>query len=313
MQAVVVQREAEGGLAITEVEEPTPLSQEVIVEVHTISINRGEVRAAANKPDGARMGWDLAGVVVQPAADGSGPRRGQRVIGFSRRQDAWAQRVAVPSRDVGVLPDDAPFNAAVTLPVAGLTALHGVEANGSLLGRRVAVTGCTGGVGMFAVQLACQAGAQVVATVRRPEQVEYARALGAASVLVTQEGEGLEEQGPFHLTHDGVGGVLLQNLLTNLAADGVAFSFGVTGGATISLPIPTLMGKGRAKLYGYNLYAHSAIYPARTDLERLSVLLAAGQLAPRIGREAVWTEIGELAKAFLARTFQGKGVLHLKR
>ena len=61
------------------------------------------------------------------------------------------------------------FEQAATLPVAGLTALRALELGGFVLGKRVAVTGASGGVGRFAIQLAKLAGAHVTAIARRTE------------------------------------------------------------------------------------------------------------------------------------------------
>ena len=84
----------------------------------SLTLNRGEVRGALGGPDGARPGWDIGGVVEQAAADGSGPKVGTRVVGILGR-GAWAQRVAVPGNQLGVLPDNVSFEQASTLPVAG--------------------------------------------------------------------------------------------------------------------------------------------------------------------------------------------------
>ena len=120
--AVVVDHAVPGTLAIREVAPPTPLPSEALVRVATISLNRGETRRAMEAADGWCPGWDLAGVVVQAAADGSGPRTGARVVGFLR-SGAWAESVVVPTNALAELPDAVTFAQAATLPVAGLTAL----------------------------------------------------------------------------------------------------------------------------------------------------------------------------------------------
>ena len=68
---------------------------------------------------------------------------------------SWAEQIAaVPAEAVAVLPDGVGFAEAATLPVAALTALRLVRESGTLLGRRVLVTGAAGGVGRILVQLA---------------------------------------------------------------------------------------------------------------------------------------------------------------
>src|SRR5256712_4060867 len=151
--AVVVDPEAPGRLAIRPVPDPAPDRGEALVRVHAISLNRGEVRRSGMAPAGWRPGWDLAGVVERAVADGSRPRAGARVVGFLP-EGAWAQHVAVPKNALAELPDKVTFAHTATFPVAGLTALLALGKGGLLLGRRVLVTGATGGGGEVPVPLA---------------------------------------------------------------------------------------------------------------------------------------------------------------
>ncbi len=154
---------------LNEVPEPVPMPDEAIVEVHAFSLNRGELALFASRPEGWRPGQDVAGVVVQPAADGSGPEKGTRVVAWVDGA-GWSQRVAAPTARMAVLPDNVSFASAATLPVAGLTALRTLRQGGALLGQRVLITGAAGGVGRFAVQLATLAGAEVTGVVSHPDR-----------------------------------------------------------------------------------------------------------------------------------------------
>jgi len=158
--AVVVDPDAPGRLVLKPVPEPVPDRGEAIVRVRAISLNRGEVRRSTMAAAGWRPGWDLAGVIERAAADGTGPKVGERVVGFLP-EGAWAQRVAVPKNALAELPEKVTFSQAATFPVAGLTALLALGKSGPLLGKRVLITGATGGVGDFAVQLARLAGVAV--------------------------------------------------------------------------------------------------------------------------------------------------------
>jgi NADPH2:quinone reductase len=60
----------------------------------------------------------------------------------------------VETAEIGVMPTEVDFAAASALPVGGVTALRAVRALGSLLGRRLLVTGASGGVGRYAVSAA---------------------------------------------------------------------------------------------------------------------------------------------------------------
>ena len=130
-QAVVVDQKVPGKLIIRDIAMPQPLPSEALVRVSAISLNRGETRRSIQAEDGWRPGWDLAGVVEQAAADGSGPHTGGRVVGFLP-DGAWAQYVAVPSHALASLPDAVTFAQAATLPVAGLTALYALAKRGAV-------------------------------------------------------------------------------------------------------------------------------------------------------------------------------------
>ena len=186
IRAVVVTRDARSGLVLGEVDAPDPVPSEALARVAAIGLNRGEVRGARTAPAGSRIGWDFAGTIEKAAADGSGPPAGTRVVGLLEG-GAWAELVAVPTRAVAPLPDEVTFSQAATLPLAGLTAWLALEKAGGLLQRKVIVTGASDGGGYFAVQLAREGGAQVVAQVRSAESVERAGAAGAHHVVVGAE------------------------------------------------------------------------------------------------------------------------------
>lgn len=306
-RAVVVDPNAAGRLAIQAVPPPVAERAEAVVRVHAISLNRGEVRRSTQAPAGWRPGWDLAGVVEQAAADGSGPQAGARVVGLLP-EGAWAERVAVPGHSLAGLPDAVTFAQAATFPVAGLTALHALAKGGLLLGRRVLVTGATGGVGNFAVQLAHLAGARVTASVRRADQTAVVRALGADAVIV---GEEIPPSPRYDLVVESVSGRTLATAVAALAKAGTCVTLGVSGAVESTIDARQFFLTGRATLYGFSLFSELGHEPAGIGLRRLATLVAEGKLTPHVSVERPWTEIGRVAQDLLDRRFPGKAVLAL--
>jgi NADPH:quinone reductase-like Zn-dependent oxidoreductase len=252
----------------------------------------------------------LAGVVEIPAADGSGPPQGARVVGL-RRAGAWAELVSVPTNALAELPPSVSFAQAATLPVAGLTAYHAVLKGGSLLGRPVLVTGASGGVGYFAIQLAQLSGAQVTAYIRQPGYETLVREAGAQSVVIGEDLSPASEYGPYHLIIESVGGKTLGVALGLLAQDGKTVLYGVSGGAEVTFNAAQFFGTGSVSLYGLRLFDELRFESAAVGLKRLLSLVEVGQLHPHIDLEAPWTQIADVAQQLLDRRFPGKAVLHI--
>ncbi|HXJ81083.1 MAG TPA: zinc-binding dehydrogenase [Candidatus Methylomirabilis sp.] len=306
-RAVIVDPDAPGRLVIRPVAEPSPDRGEAVVRVRALSLNRGEVRRSGTAAAGWRPGWDLAGVIERTAADGSGPSVGARVVGLLP-EGAWAERVAVPTHALAALPDKVTFSQAATFPVAGLTALYALAKGGLLLGRRVLVTGATGGVGDFAVQLARLAGAHVTASARRADRTAVLRQLGAHEVVV---GDDIPAEPKYDVIIESVGGRTLGTALAALGRAGVCVTLGVSASAEVTFDARAFFVSGRATLYGFYLFTELGSEPASVGLRRLAELVASGQLAPHVSLERPWAEINQVAQGLMARKFSGKAVLTL--
>jgi len=291
---------------LREVAEPQPAADEAIVEVHAFSLNRGELALLASRPEGWRPGQDIAGVVVQAAANGSGPKEGTRVVALVDGA-GWAQRVAAPTARMAALPDNVSFASAATLPVAGLTALRLVRLGGSLLGRRALITGAAGGVGRFAVQLAALAGAEVTGVVGRPERATGLAERGATAVVThIQEAEGV-----FDLILESVGGSSLAGAISKVAPGGTIAVFGNTSREETPLSFANFVGHAGARLVAFFIYESGTPASMGVDLATLVSLVASGKLTPEIGLEDSWRNLSRAATALRDRNVNGKVVLHI--
>lgn len=305
MRALVARPSAAHGLELAELDAPDPAPAEALVAVRAVSLNRGEARYLPRRKEGTVHGWDVAGVVRAAAGDGSGLAEGARVVGLVD-EGAWAELAAVPTDRLAELPEGVSFEEASTLPVAGLTAVRALVVAGSVLGRRVLITGASGGVGRFAVQLAHRGGAHVTAVVASPERGEGLAELGADEVIheLTPEGE------PFDVILESVGGASLAAALGRVAPAGIVVAFGNSSGEDTTFNVAGFYNRKGARLYGMRVFDElDRHHTAVRDLRFLAKEVAAGRLDPHITLTASWREAGPALEALLERRVRGKAVL----
>ena len=305
MRALVAASGAPGGIELREVEEPSPADGIAVVDVRACSLNRGECTALLTAEDGWRPGWDVAGVIAEPALDGSSPPPGTRVVAWVHG-GGWAERVDVRSSHLASIPDEISFETASTLPVAGLTAMGALAFVDPLEGRRVAITGAAGGVGRFAVQLGHALQADVTAVVGSPERGEGLPELGADHVVLALEREGE----PFDLILESVGGSTLAAALGRVSPDGTVVTFGNSSNEPTTFDTRTFYRRGRPTMKGY-LVTHELLEGrlGTAELAELAGLVASGRLRVEIDLVVPWTEAASAVTALLERRVRGKAVL----
>jgi NADPH2:quinone reductase len=307
MRAVVTDAAAAGGLKLAEVPRPLPAPSQALVRVAAVSINRGELKTAFAAPSGWRPGWDFAGVVEAAAADGSGFPVGARVVGLAPIA-AWSELVAASSPALARVPDEVDLADAATLPVAGLTARAALAKGVQRQGRRVLVTGASGGVGVFAVQLAALQGAHITAAIRNPGHTDLMRRLGADAVALGDNLAGVEANNPFDLILESVGGESLAASLGLLARGGTCVLLGASAGETTTFDASKFRVGGTA-LYGLVMGYEFQHEPPAAGLANLLALIQAGTLKAVIEQRAPIEAVAQVADDLIMRRFVGKAVL----
>jgi NADPH2:quinone reductase len=182
-------------LVVGEMPDLEPGPGEVRIRVAASGVNPGDVK---KRQDSFGLGMTYPRVI--PHSDGAGtidragegvpaPRVGQRVWCYGAQSyrpfGTAAEYVIVPSAQAVPLPDGVSFEQGACLGIPGITAHRAVHVAGPVAGRVVLVQGGAGAVGACADQLARQAGARVLATVRSEEDEAVAARAGVHQVIRT--------------------------------------------------------------------------------------------------------------------------------
>jgi len=303
MLAVVNSSNAAAPIELREVPEPQPAPNEALVEVRAFSLNRGELRLLQVRPEGWRPGQDISGVVLRAAADGNGPRAGERVVALTDNA-GWAERAAVPTHRMAVLPDNVLIEEAAALPVAGLTALRTLRHRAPLLGKRVLITGAAGGVGHLATQIAARSGARVTAVVGGPERVRHLR--GVDEIV-----EGVDKvQGNFALILESAGGPSLIAAIAHIEAKGTIVVFGNSSGEPTPFSFRDLAEHPNARIQGFSYFTSEAEERFAPDLALLVSLVADGSLKPHLVEHS-WRVLAQIGPQLRDRQIRGKAVFDI--
>lgn len=300
MQRLIPTGEAARPVAFAEVPQPVPEPGEALIKVEAFAPNRGETFLLERPRPGLLPGKDIAGLVVQAAADGTGPGIGTRVVGHPA-QGGWAEYAVVPTHSLAVLPDSIDSSRAAALPLAGITALRLLHTAGSLAGKRVLLTGASGGVGHYVTELAVGAGAELTAVTATPVRGERLAELGAEVVH-----EVTAAQGPFDVVLESTGGPDLPVALSKVRPGGTLVWFGQASRTPVTLDFFHLLGGPERVTIQHFHYAGAPYGP---DLAALVRLVEEERLHPEIGRIANWRETADTLLDLRERRIRGKAVL----
>jgi NADPH:quinone reductase-like Zn-dependent oxidoreductase len=290
-----------GSLVIQDVDKPDPGEGDVLVRVHATSLNavdwyglNGRPFVARPmmgmlKPKSSELGSDFAGVVEAIGVGVNGLAPGDEVYGC--QGGAFAEYL-LAGRAVELKPANLSFEEAAAVPLAALTALQGLRDHGRLRpGQQVLVNGASGGVGIFAVQIAKAFGASVHA-VCSARNVDQARELGADRVFDYSREDFTRSGVRYDVLFDNAGNRSWLSMRRVLASNGTVVLVGgprkrVFGplGHTIRITLASKLG-GRTAVF-------FVAKPNREDLATLRDLIEAGQVTPVIEQRFELSRIAE--------------------
>lgn len=219
-----------GVLTVREVPRPVPAADQVLVEVRAASVNpidwkirRGDLRLLLPLRFPAVLGYDASGRVVETGASVRRFQIGDEVYARvdSKTGGAYAEFVAVGEDAAALKPKDISHEEAAAIPLAALTALQALRDQGKIrAGSRVLVNGASGGVGVYAVQIAKALGARVTA-VCGSANVEWVKGLGAETVIDYKKEAVLAPGETYDIVFDAVASLSYLDVRKALTENGV--------------------------------------------------------------------------------------------
>jgi NADPH:quinone reductase-like Zn-dependent oxidoreductase/SAM-dependent methyltransferase/aryl carrier-like protein len=297
-----------------------PGAGEVEIEVFAAALNFKDVLTALAVIPAERMllGLESAGRISAVGEGVESLRVGDDVVALA--PGCLGSFVTAPAALVFRKPSGVSFTAAVTLPVAFLTACYGLEHLGRLArGERVLIHAATGGVGLAAIQIARRLGAEVFATAGSPEKRELVRQLDVEHVM---DSRSLDFAGEVMRRTRGEG---VDVILNSLAGEAIERGLAVLrpGGRFVDISKTDILADHRLglRVFEKNLsYAALDLSQLRAqDPELVGALLR--EMVQRLEAGAIWPlphrvyPIGHIAEAFrhFAKTRHvGKIVIDVK-
>ena len=218
-------------LKVKEVEKPKIKKNEVLVKVIASSINAGDlfslngtpfiVRFSVGfpKPKDFILGWDVAGKIVEVGKDITEVKVGDEIFGST--ESAFAEYVVMDMNKLARKPTNMSFEEAAAAPTAAITALQRLRDGGNIRkGQKVLITGASGGVGSFAVQIAKSLGAEVTGLCSTAK-VEMVKSIGADHVIDYQKDDFTKSDMRFDLILDNTGNRSFSDMKRVLTSNGM--------------------------------------------------------------------------------------------
>ncbi|MBE2197416.1 MAG: NAD(P)-dependent alcohol dehydrogenase [Anaerolinea sp.] len=304
-------------LQLKEVEKPTPKEKQILVKVHAASVNALDYRRfeklsllgrlmgrvvikAINKV----LGADVAGTVEAVGSNVTEFKPGDEVFGVA--PGSFAEYVANGASKFALKPANVSFAEAAAVPVAAFTALQGLRDKGHIqVGQKVLIDGASGGVGIFAVQIAKAYGAEVTA-VCSTRNLAMARSIGADHVIDYKQEDFTKNGQHYDLILAVNGHHPLLHYRRALSPNGICV---VAGGAMSQVVRAMLLGPLVSKLGNKKIGFQGIATTPKNDLLVIKELLETGKIAPIIDRCYPLHQTVEAIRYLVEEHAQGKVVI----
>ena len=304
-------------LHFRDTEIPQPAEGQVLVKVHSASVNISDYYGMASfsrifgggirAPKEKRVGGDFAGRIESVGRGVAMFKPGDDVFGACR--GSFAEYAIAREARIAVKPPNVAFEEAAAVPVAGLTALQCLRDRGRVEpGQEVLVNGASGGVGTFAMQIAKTLGAQVTG-VCSTRNLDQARAIGATHVIDYTKEDFTRDGRTYDLICDIAGNRSVSDYKRTLKKGGTCLFVGFAGNPLLGLVRLTVEGKIGSLTGGKTLKFMGMARIDPKDLIYMAGLLEGDKVRPVIDRRYPLDDVVEALSYIGEKHTRGKVVI----
>lgn len=308
------------GLALQEVDMPTPRDHEVLVRVRAAGVNWADYSVLTGVPYMVRLGFglrrprqgirgtDVAGVVEEVGSRVAGFQPGDEVFGWCK--GSFAEYACASEGSLASKPEGLAFEQAAAVPMAGMVAIQALRDVGNVQpGQKVLIVGASGGIGTFAVQIAKGMGAEVTG-VCSTDNLELVRSIGADHVIDYTKVDFTEGEERYDFILDIADKASLAARRRVLEPGGVLVPNSGEGGRIGGSLMRIVAARLLSPFVSQTLRPFLSL-SKREDLLALKELIEAGAVAPVVGRVFPLIEAGDALAYVGRRHAQGKTVVRV--
>lgn len=318
MKAIVYEKYGPPGvLHLADVARPIPTDDQILIKIHTVSINGVDWENLAGKPlyvraaglfkPGSRiLGSDIAGRVEFAGKNNTEYKPGDEVFGeLPLYHGGFAEYVCTTGKTMALKPASLTYEQAAAIPQGGVIALRGISEDGRVHpGQKVLINGAGGSAGSFAIQLAKLYGAEVTG-VDNTGKLDHIRSLGADHVIDYAREDFATSGKQYDLILDLFARRSVFACQRALRLNGKYFLVG--GSLAVILQILLL---GRWIIRTTTKAMHILAVPqSRKDLISITELVIAGKIVPIIDRRYPLSEVPEALRYVGEGRARGKVVI----
>ncbi|QPE06035.1 NAD(P)-dependent alcohol dehydrogenase [Microbacterium schleiferi] len=308
-------------LHLEQVAVPSPEAGHVLIRVAAAGLDRGVWHVMAGLPYLVRPmfgmstprqpipGVDVAGTVVGLGPDTDGFAIGDRVFGSA--VGSFAEYAVANASSLAAMPEGLSFDEAAAIPVSGLTAIEAVHTHGRVQsGQRVLVTGASGGVGSYAVQLAAAAGAEVTG-VASGAKADFVLSLGAVRSIDYTTTNVTDLPDRYDLIVDVNGRLPLGRLIRTLTPTGALVIVGGEDGGRLTGGIQRQFGARLRSAFTRRRLGFFITSEERADLLEVARMVESGALRSTLTTVCPLDEVRQAITDLEAGIVRGKAVLRI--